>query len=111
MATELIGLQNNVGCCCEAGPLRYLDVVIYKVTLRELHHDQPTDYLIDCVRQDRLGVASGGRRIKRLAHESVTLTSRGEVQLSPRLRLQERRRSLFERFPITRRRTPVDDCT
>ena len=43
-----------------------------------------------CVRQDRLGVASAGRRIKRLAHESVTLTSRGEVHILPRVQLQER---------------------
>ena len=57
---------NNVVCCYEEVLLRSRDAVLDTVILRELLRNQPRYYLIDCVRQERLGARSEDRRVSRL---------------------------------------------
>ena len=79
---------NNVICIYEEVHTSYLGYVEGKARKWELFRESPNKWILDCVREDRLGVTREDLWPDAPAHETIRLTSRGEVRRVSRDRSQ-----------------------
>ena len=68
--------------------LSYLDFFVDKARALAMLKETATQWLLDCVRDNSLGVTSEGWRSDAPAHDTIRLTSRCDVRLVLRDRSQ-----------------------